>query len=53
MSVVSVVCFRAEVSATSRLLLRRPTERGVSDMDLATLTTRAVEPWKESGMAVH
>jgi hypothetical protein len=59
MSVVSVVSFRVEACATSRSHVRSPTECGVSESDLATSTTRrpwttrAVEPRKENGMAVH
>jgi hypothetical protein len=59
MSVVSVVCFRVEVSATSRSIVRSPTECDVSERDLAISTkrrpwtTRAVEPWRESGMALY
>jgi hypothetical protein len=47
------VCFRVEVSATGRsLVLRSPTEYGVSSCDLESSTMRgprpmrAVEPWK-------
>jgi hypothetical protein len=51
LSVVSVVCFHVEISATGRSLVQRcPTECGVSACDLETSTmrmprtTRAVEP---------
>jgi hypothetical protein len=43
LSLLSVVCFQIEVSATGRSLVRRnPTERGVSKCDLETSTTRTL-----------
>ena len=45
LSLVSVVCCQVEVSATGRSLVQRsPTECGVSECDVETLTMRKPRP---------
>jgi len=45
LSVVTVVCFKAEVCATGRSLIQRsPTDYGVSDYDRETSTMRRLWP---------
>jgi hypothetical protein len=52
LSVVSVLCFQVEVSATGRYLVQRsPTKCGVSECDLETSTT--IERPRPSRVSLH